>query len=79
MSNRNENGAENAPIPAGPVYLAYVSGTCVEVGDSLEELLAVLKKDSARCDQDVAVWRGSRIAALLMHDGAVIYLEGSAG
>lgn len=70
--------AENAQISAAPVYLAYVSGTCVEVGDSLEELLATLRKDSALCDEDVAVWREGRIAALLMHDGAVVYLEGSA-
>ena len=86
MSNWNENGAEklladvlaeNGQIPAGPVYQAYVSGTCVELGDRLEELLAVLRKDAALCDEDVAVWRGSRIAALLMHDGAVTYLEGS--
>jgi hypothetical protein len=86
MSNRNENGAEklladvlaeNAQIPAGPVYQAYVSGTCVGVGDSLEELLAVLRKDAALCDEDVAVWRGSRIA-LLMHNRAVVHLEGLA-
>jgi hypothetical protein len=70
--------AGNAQIPAAPVYLAYVSGTCVEMGESLEELLAALRKDAALCEEDVAVWRGNRIAALRKHDGAVVYLEGSA-
>ena len=71
-------GKENKDAPR---YAALsVDGECIEAGDSLDELLALLaalappKRPGPKCpdsEEDLCVWDGARIAAVVQSDGTV--------
>jgi hypothetical protein len=68
--------ADTLSIAATPRYVAYIGGTCVRVGDDLEDLVVELSRDTLDDEEDVVVWRDDNVvAALLQSDGSILVLE----
>jgi hypothetical protein len=60
-----------------PEYIALCGESYVESDDDLAGLVRLLTEEivSADSDQDVVVWHGGAVAAVLQSDGCVIWLE----
>jgi hypothetical protein len=66
-----------APGAPDPAYVATVQAEVIETADSLDALLAVLAEISQGvAGEDVAVWQGHRLVAVLPASGRVIRFAG---
>jgi len=69
--------ADTLSIAAPRRCVAYIGGTCVRVGDDLEDLIVELSRDTLDDEEDVVVWRDDNVvASLLQSDGSILVLEG---
>jgi hypothetical protein len=73
-------------VPATPpaVYVALCGREYVEAGPDLRRLVELLTSDWESCGESVAVWRGGRLAAVMLDDRltrrpVVIYFDRAPG
>ena len=58
------------------MYTAYCAGQCLDVADDLDTLIALMEKDMRGGTEEVVIWRGSIIAAVLQADGSTLIRAG---
>ena len=58
----------------GPTYVAYSAGERIDSAEDLNLLLAAAGEYAARTGQDLGLWRGSRLIAVVLRDGQCLFM-----
>jgi hypothetical protein len=59
------------PLPR-ELYVAAIGNEVLETADTLEQLLALVRLDlEPEADEDVCLWRGPKVVAVLHSDGTL--------